>query len=78
MCSISSHIKLQFLHFHLCTKIRQMTRKPLSPKTLKLTESDESIVDTALDLDGNGSYVEIFDSEVYKQHFGPSNGVCVD
>ena len=31
---------------------------------LKLSELDESIVETALDLDGNDSYVEIFDSDI--------------
>ena len=34
------------------------------PNKLKLSELDESIVGTALDLDGNDSYVEIFDSDI--------------
>ena len=58
---------LLILNFSFCISIfaqdASNDEKTAQPKNLKLTESDESIVDTALDLDGNGSYVEIFDSE---------------
>ncbi len=58
---------LLILNFSFCISIFAQNssndEKTAQPKNLKLTEADESIVDTALDLDGNGSYVEIFDSE---------------
>ncbi len=58
---------LLILNFSFCISIFAQDspndEKTAQPKNLKLTESDESIVDTALDLDGNGSYVEIFDSD---------------
>ena len=58
---------LLILNFSFCISIfaqdSSNDEKTVQPKNLKLTDSDESIVDTALDLDGNGSYVEIFDSE---------------
>ena len=58
---------LLILNFSFCISIfaqdSSNDEKTAQPKNLKLTDSDESIVDTALDLDGNGSYVEIFDSE---------------
>ena len=58
---------LLILNFSFCISIFAQDssngEKTVQPKNLKLTEYDESIVDTALDLDGNGSYVEINDSE---------------
>ena len=61
-------LSLLILNFSFCISIfaqdSSNDEKTAQPKNLKLTESDESIVDTALDLDGNGSYVEIFDSDI--------------
>ena len=60
-------LSLLILNFSFCISIfaqdSSNDEKTAQPKNLKLTEYDESIVDTALDLDGNGSYVEIFDSK---------------
>ena len=60
-------LSLLILNFSFCVSIfaqdSSNDEKTAQPKNLKPTEYDESIVDTALDLDGNGSYVEINDSE---------------